>query len=72
MMGFDCLSFDRILDKFGPMFSKNTPFDESGMIVEFNYIRGQKRVVQPADCLGLVLVWTHTRGSLNVFNLFLD
>ena len=68
-MGFDCLSFDRILDKFGPMFSGHTPFDESGMIVEFNYTRGQKRVVQPADCLGLVLVWTCTRGSHNVLQL---
>ena len=69
MMGFDCESFDRILDKFGPMFSGHTPFDESGMIVEFNYTRGRKRKVQPADCLGLVLVWTRTRGSLNVLQL---
>ena len=69
MMGFDCLSFDRILDKFGPMFSGHTTFDESGMIVEFDYTHGQKRVVQPADCLGLVLVWMRTRGSLNVLQL---
>jgi hypothetical protein len=69
MMGFDCLSFDRILDKFGPMFSGHTPFDASGMIVEFEYVSGRKRVVQPADCLGLVLVWTRTRGSLNVLQL---
>ncbi len=40
MMGFDCLSFDRILDKFGPMFSGHTPFDASGMIVEFEYVSG--------------------------------
>jgi hypothetical protein len=40
MMGFDCLPFDRILDKFGPMFSGHTPFDESGMIVEFKYTPG--------------------------------
>ncbi len=69
MMGFDCLSFDRILDKFGPMFSRHTPFDESRMIVELEYTHGQKRVVQPANCLGLVLVWTPTRGSLNVLQL---
>jgi hypothetical protein len=36
------------------------------MIVKFEYTRGQKREVQPEDCLGLVLVWTQTRGSLNV------
>ncbi len=39
------------------------------MIVEFEYTRGRKRIVQPADCLGLVLVWTRTRGSLNVLQL---
>ena len=51
------------------MFSGHTPFDASGMIVEFEYVSGRKRAVQPADCLGLVLVWTRTRGSLNVLQL---
>ncbi len=68
-MGFDCKSFDRILEKFGPMFSGHTPFDTSGMIVDFVYVRGWKRVVQPADSLGLVLVWMCTRGALNVLQL---
>ena len=58
MMGFDCESFDTILDKFAPMFSGHTPFDSSGMIVPFEYTMGRKREVKPADCLGLVLVWT--------------
>ncbi len=69
MIGFDCFSFDTLLVKFGPMFDGHTPFNESGMIVEFEYRTGQKRKVQPADCLGLVLVWTRTRGSLNVLQL---
>jgi hypothetical protein len=69
MMGFDCESFDRILEKFGPMFSGHTPFDASGMIVAFEYVSGRKREVQPADCLGLVLVWTRTRGPKNVLQL---
>ena len=69
MMGFDCESFDRLLEKFAPMFDGHTPFDESGYIVEFEYTRGRKREVQPADCLGLVLVWTRTRGALNVLQL---
>jgi hypothetical protein len=51
------------------MFSGHTLFDASGMIVNFVYIQGQKRVVQPADCLGLVLVWMRTRGALNVLQL---
>jgi hypothetical protein len=44
------------------MFSGHTPFDKSGMIVEFEYIQGRRRVVLPEDCLGLVLVWMRTRG----------
>jgi hypothetical protein len=39
------------------------------MIVEFEYTCGRKREVQPEDGLGLVLVWMHTRGSLNVLQL---
>jgi hypothetical protein len=38
MLGFDCKSFDKVLKKFAPMFSEHTPFDESGMIVEFEYV----------------------------------
>jgi hypothetical protein len=51
------------------MYTGHTPFDESGMIVEFKYVSGRKRIVQLADCLGLVLVWTRTRGPLNVLQL---
>ena len=72
MTGFDCDSFDSLLVKFGPMFDGHTPFDESGMIVEFEYVTGRKREVQSADCLGLALIWTHTRGPLNVLQLVLD
>ncbi len=39
------------------------------MIVEFEYTHGQKREVQPEDCLGLVSVWAQTRGLLNVLQL---
>ncbi len=45
------------------------PLLMSRMIVEFKYTAGRKREVQPEDCLGLVLVWTWTRGSLNVLQL---
>ena len=68
-MGFDCNSIDRTLEKFSLMFSGHTPFDASEMIDEFEYAHGQKRLVQPADCLGLVLVWAQTRGALNVLQL---
>ena len=69
MMGFDVDSFEKILDKFSPVFLTHTPFDASGMIVPLDDHRGRKRKVLPADCLGLVLVWTRTRGSMNVLQL---
>jgi hypothetical protein len=49
MMGFDTDSFDRVSEKFGPIFSGHSPFDKSGMIVELKYTRSQKREVQPKD-----------------------
>ncbi len=69
MMGFTCKSFDKVLEKFSPMFSGHTPFNKSGMIVEFEYVQGRRRVVQPENCFGLVLVWTCTRGLLHVLQL---
>ena len=53
MMGFDCESFDRVLDKFAPMFLGHTPFDKSGMIVEFEYIRSERENFSPRIALGL-------------------
>jgi hypothetical protein len=43
MMGFNCESFDRILEKFDPVFSSNTFFNASGMFVEFEYFSGPKK-----------------------------
>jgi hypothetical protein len=45
------------------------PFDALEMIVEFEYVRGHKRNIKPADCLGLLLVWPQTSGALNVLQL---
>jgi hypothetical protein len=56
MMGFDCESFDRILEKFGPIFSSHMPFNALGMIVKFDIVSGHRRNVQLVDCLGQVLV----------------
>jgi hypothetical protein len=69
MLVFDCNSFDKVLEKFAPMYSGHTLFEKSGMILEFEYTQGQKGEVQPEDCLELVLVWTLTRGLLNVLQL---
>ena len=42
MMGFDVDSFEKILDKFSPVFLTHTPFDASGMIVPLDDHRGRK------------------------------
>ncbi len=60
MMGLDCKLFAKILEKFENIFLSHTPFNESGMIIPFEYIHRHKKKVQPAGCLGLVLVWTWT------------
>jgi hypothetical protein len=41
MTGSDCFSFNSLLVKFVPMFDGHTPFDEFGMIVEFEYRTGR-------------------------------
>jgi hypothetical protein len=40
MLGFNCNSFDQVLEKFALMFSGLTPYDKSGMIVEFVKTQG--------------------------------
>jgi hypothetical protein len=69
ILGFDCNSVDQVLEKFAPIFTGHTPYDKSGMIVEFEYTWGQKREVQPEDCLRLMLVWMRTRGLLDILQL---
>jgi hypothetical protein len=67
MTGFDCLSFQALLQKFAPLFDNHLPFNRSH--IEFKSdpsLGGRPRNVRPEDCLGLVLVWMHTRGSLRV------
>jgi hypothetical protein len=55
MLGFNCNTFDEV-----------HKINKSGMIVEFENTRGQKREIQPVDCLWLLLVWMRTWGLLNV------
>jgi hypothetical protein len=52
MMGFDVNFFNRILLKFGPMYSGHTPLDEAGRIVVFEYTRGQRENSSMSTALG--------------------
>ena len=58
--GLDHATFQYLLEKFRPIFDHYTPF---GAVCKTTK-SGRKRVVDAIDVLGLVLVWTRTRGSL--------
>jgi hypothetical protein len=70
MTGFDGVSFVSLLQKFAPIFDDYTPFNMSHILLKQDPSKGGRpRKVRPEDCLGLVLVWTRTRGSLMALQL---
>ncbi len=70
MTDFDCLFFQALLQKFAPLFDNYNPFNRSHIEFKSDPSLGRRpRNVRPEDCLGLVLVWTRTRGSLTVLQL---
>jgi hypothetical protein len=70
LTGFDFNSFNAVSDKFAPLFNSFSPFrrDESTITPKTNR-RGNRRQIDAADCLGLVLAWTRTRGSMAVLQM---
>ena len=72
LTGFDCASFASLCEIFAPSFDSYTPFIPSGTSCferEKLKNKGRKRKIRPEDCLGLVLAWTRTRGSLMALQL---
>jgi hypothetical protein len=70
MTGFDGVSFASLLQKFAPLFDEYTPFNTSHILLKQDPLKGGRpRKVRPEDCLGLVLVWTLTRGALTALQL---
>jgi hypothetical protein len=67
---FDTESFKWLLGLFAPFFDEYSPFiDDDGYIVRKQTNRGRPRTIRAEDCLGLVLAWTRTRGSVMVSQL---
>jgi len=65
--GLDCSTFEYLLDKFCPLYHRYSPYSVNGKIVRLrneNALKGRPRLLGPAACLGLVLGYTWTRGSL--------
>jgi len=70
MTGFDGASFASLLQKFALLFVEYTPFNPSHILLKQDPSKGGRpRKVRPEDCLGLVLVWTRTRGSASALQL---
>jgi hypothetical protein len=72
LTGFDCASFASLCEIFAPSFDSYTPFIPSGTSCferEKLKNKGRKQKIRPEDCLGLVLAWTRTRGSLMALQL---
>jgi hypothetical protein len=69
---FDRATFNSLCEIFAPVFDSYNPFVPSGT---FYFKRtkqpskGRPQMIWPEDCLGLVLAWISTRGSLMVLQL---
>jgi hypothetical protein len=72
LTGFDHAAFDFLCGIFAPVFDSYTPFVPPGTSC-FERTKqpkkGRPRMIRPEDCLGLVLAWTRTRGSLMALQL---
>ncbi len=70
MTGFDHNSFPTLLQKIAPVFDDYTPFNKQHIELKEDPKKGgQPRVMQPEDCLGLVLVLTWTQESMTALQL---
>jgi len=66
-MGLDYSSFQYLLNKFSPLYHRYSPYSVNGKIVtvrDAGLRSGRPHLLSLADCLGLVLRYTRTRGSL--------
>ena len=66
--GFHHASFNYLLERFSPVFESMTPYGEDGQIRE-KQKKGRPRTFDNTLGLGLVLMWTRTRGSCFVLGM---
>jgi len=63
--GLNVSSFQTLLAKFRPLYNNLSPHSEDGKIkIIKRKLEGKPRIMNACDCLGLVLMWTRTRGSM--------
>jgi hypothetical protein len=66
-MGLDYATFDYLLNKFCMLYLCYSPYTVNGKVVVLRDAavrKGRQRSLDPAGCLGLVLGYTRTQGSL--------
>lgn len=70
LTGFDIDSFHYICNLFSSFYNDYSPFiDGDGYIAKKKSKRGRPRMMTAEDCLGLVLAWSRTRGSMMALQL---
>ena len=71
LTGLDTETFNWLHTRFENWYDRHSPFiDPSGCIVPLQQEnKGRPRLITAADCLGLCLAWTRTRGSSMVLQL---
>ena len=60
----DYSTFEYLLLKFKPLYDYLTPHSKDGDIKLLKRKERNPRIIEASDCLGLVLMWTRTRGSM--------
>lgn len=73
LTGFDFASFHFIVNLFAPKYNEYTPVVgwDGFILCKVSLTQGRPRLMNPADCLGLVLAWSRTQGSMMVIQWFL-
>ena len=68
--GLNLTAFNDLHHSFKTIYDSHTPFTQDGTIMRKEPSgRGRKRIVDSETCLGLVLMWTRTRGSYVVLQM---
>ena len=62
--GLDFNVFKELKQRFEPEYSRYSLVPIEGKYVKVKDKSGRRRLINGEDCLGLVLVWSRTRGSL--------
>ena len=68
------VTFEYVKVLFAPMYMAYTPYSSDGTILKRRSTQGSKRLLTATQCLGLVLMWTRSRGAghQSTFRLFLE